>query len=197
MIVIKLKMLKLFLMLMIQIVLIKSNEFIESELLSSPSQETKNISIQESNKRFWDTIYQNSKFNTKSAYNMMSGDNVCFTCPINADTYKSLYENAQRASNLDDTEIPPRVTIAWRSQMPDNRVIFFCRNNTRVVSSPVYLSSENEFEQNLGADSGGQLEYSCEDNKLCLANLKYNYPKKYQCMVKSYVLDVNLNVIGK
>lgn len=189
---------KLFILLLItlQIVLIKSDEIEPFDPLKTLV-ENKNLSINENNKRFWDNIYQNSILYTKSSYNSLSGDNVCFTCPIDRSTYQSLYENAQRGSNLNEGEIPPRVTIAWRSQLADNRVIFFCRNNSRVVSSPIYLSNDNEYDHNMGSDTSGQLDFSCDDNKLCLANLKHNYPKKYQCLVKSYVLDVNLNVIGK
>jgi hypothetical protein len=144
------------------------------------------------NKNFWDNIYQNSILNTKTKYNTLSGEKVCFTCPIDRDTFQSLFHQAELASGTPG-EVPPRTTIAWTTQLSGNRMIFFCRNNTRMSNSPIYLGNDNKDES---AD-GGELDYSCENDRLCLRNLRHNYPENYQCLVKSYVLNVKLNVIGK
>lgn len=172
------------------IALVKCDDDLEQPIL--PQQQNEPQTENEINKLFWDNIYQNSLINTKTKYNSLSGENVCFTCPIDRSTFNSLYTDAAKVSQTPDSRSPPQITIAWSSQLSDNRVIFFCRNNTRIAQSPLFLSSDND----LASDSG-QLEYSCEKNRLCLTNLKYNYPENYQCMVKSYVLNVKLNVIGK
>lgn len=142
------------------------------------------------NKNFWDNIYQNSILNTKTKYNTLSGEKVCFTCPIDRDTFQSLFHQAEQ-STKSPGEVPKRITIAWTTQLSGNRMIFFCRNNTRMSQSPIYLGSDNPD----GTNDGGELDYSCENDRLCLTNLKHNYPENYQCLVKSYVLPVKLNVI--
>ena len=142
------------------------------------------------NKNFWDNIYQNSILNTKTRYNTLAGEKVCFTCPIDRNTFQSLFHQAELASGKPG-EVPPRLTIAWTTQLSGNRMIFFCRNNTRMTRTPIHLGSDTD-----EAD-GGQMDYSCENDRLCLSNLKHNYPENYQCLVKSYVLPVKLNVIGK
>ena len=157
-----------------------------------------------SNKDFWDNIYQNSILNTKTKYNTVSGEKVCFTCPIDRSTFTSLFHQAAKSANTPG-EAPPRITIAWSTQLSENRMIFFCRNNTRMSSAPIYLGSDNENGQQAdfgtirtsGGGDGGELDYSCENDRLCLINLRHNYPENYQCLVKSYVLNVRLNVIGK
>jgi hypothetical protein len=163
-----------------------------------------NLEASESNKQFWDKIYTNSLLNTKTKYNSLSGENVCFTCPIDQTTFDSLYQEAKRTQQQQESsKSPPKITIAWSSQLSNDRVIFFCRNNTRMTSSPIYLSSDQMDSDLIHTDGGSsssdssQLEYSCDNNRLCLTNLKHNYPENYQCMVKSYVLNVKLNVIGK
>lgn len=166
------------------------------------------------NKEFWDQIYQNSMLNTKTKYNSLSGDKVCFTCPIDRNIFTSLYHEAlssaaKEANNDPSTShssgTPPRVTISWATQINENRVIFFCRNNTRIATSPVYLSLGHVDSSSSGDSAGmnaihdtdsGELEYSCENNNLCLLNVKKSYPISYQCFVKSYILNVKLNVIG-
>ena len=155
-----------------------------------------------SNKDFWDNIYQNSILNTKTRYNTLSGEKVCFTCPIDRSTFTSLFHQAAKTANTPG-EAPPRITIAWSTQLSENRMIFFCRNNTRMSSAPIFLGSDNENGQQAdfgtvrGGGDGGELDYSCENDRLCLINLRHNYPENYQCLVKSYVLNVRLNVIGK
>lgn len=142
------------------------------------------------NKNFWDNIYQNSILNTKTKYNTLAGEKVCFTCPIDRNTFQSLFHQAELASGQTG-KVPPRITIAWTTQLSGNRMIFFCRNNTRMTRSPIHLGSDTT------SSDGGQLDYTCENDRLCLTNLKHNYPENYQCLVKSYVLPVKLNVIGK
>jgi hypothetical protein len=151
------------------------------------------------NKKFWDQLYQNSMLNTKTKYNAMSGDKVCFSCPIDRNTFTSLYHDAvDQISN----GTPPRITISWAAQLNENRVIFFCRNNTRLASNPVLLSrtivSQEISEKGniINEDDGSELDYSCENNNLCLINVRRSYPQTYQCFIKSYVLNVKLNVIG-
>ena len=108
---------------------------------------------------------------------------------------------------------PPRITISWATELNENRVIFFCRNNSRIASNPVYLSlgagdrnheeadgaeqDPNAIQSSGGRGESGELEYSCENNNLCLLNVKKSYPLTYKCFVKSYILPVKLNVIGK
>lgn len=172
---------------------------LEPVTLSTASENAINklMPASESNKQFWDNMYQNSLLNTKTKYNSLSGENVCFTCPIDRNTFDSLFREAAKAAGTPDGMAPPRVTITWSSPLTNDRLIFFCRNNTRMTSSPIYLSSDNNDQNSLGASDSGQIEYSCDNNRLCLTNLKHNYPENYQCMVKSYLLNVKLNVIGK
>ena len=168
------------------------------------------------NQDFWDTLHQASMFTKKKPYNILHNEKVCFTCPIDRETFASLYQEAAKSvpggeaglQNMQQTNMPapPRVSISWATQLPENRIIFFCRNNTRIATTPIHLSSDydphtsgNSADES--ARSGGgmvesQLEYSCENNRLCLSNVKNNYPHAYQCYVKSYVLNVKLNVIG-
>lgn len=154
---------------------------------------------------FWEQIYQNSMLNTKSRYNVLNDERVCFTCPIDRATFTSLYHEAldQSSSQAIGTmqSLPP-LTITWAAPLNENRVLFFCRNNSRLTSSPVYLSSDVIVDPPVGGGGNGrqhgaQLEYSCESNRLCLNAVKSFYPKSYQCFVKSYVLNVKLDVIGK
>jgi hypothetical protein len=150
-----------------------------------------------SNKEFWDQIYQNSMLNTKTKYNALSGDKVCFSCPIDRNIFTSLYHEAIDGRS---NGTPPRITISWATQLNENRVIFFCRNNTRIATNPVILSLNQESldkSNSIYENDGSELDYSCENNYLCLINVKKSYPQIYQCFIKSYVLNVKLNVIGK
>ncbi len=194
------------------------------------------------NKEFWDQLYQNSILYSKIKYNSLSGDKVCFTCPIDRTTFSNLYhealissssssnhndnDNNVKSSNLN--EIPPRVTISWATQLNENRIVFFCRNNSRMANNPFHFShsslinnnnnnnkrltihelndidndahiasSDSSSTSTTSNDDINDLEYSCESNKLCLLNVKNTYPQTYQCFVKSYILSVKLNVIGK
>lgn len=145
----------------------------------------------DSSKEFWENMYQYSIVTPRTKFNALSGSRVCFTCPIDRTTFQNLYQEVGRSSHTPANQAPPRVSISWATQMAENRVIFFCRNNSRISSSPVYLASDND------GKTGGELDYSCENNRLCLSNVKSSYPDTYQCMVKSYVLNVKLNVVGK
>lgn len=163
---------------------------------------------------FWEQIYQNSMLNTKSRYSVLNDERVCFTCPIDRTTFTSLYHEALDQSSsqtLGSMQSLPPLTITWAAQLNENRVIFFCRNNSRLTSSPVYLSGDVMGAAGGGAAAaaaaslahhqqqqhGAQLDYSCESNRLCLSSVKSFYPKSYQCFVKSYILNVKLDVIGK
>jgi hypothetical protein len=145
----------------------------------------------QTNKEFWDQMYQNSMINKKTKYDIINGGNICLTCPIDRNTFNSLYNEARVQANISSSsQAPPKLNIGWTSSMSSDRVTFFCRNNSKVVKHPIYLN-KNELSTN------NELEYICEENKLCLINVKSSYPHKYQCLVKSHVLDVQLNVVGK
>lgn len=148
---------------------------------------------------FWEQIYQNSMLNTKSRYNVLNDERVCFTCPIDRATFTSLYHEALDQSSsqaLGTMQSLPPLTITWAAQLNENRVLFFCRNNSRLIAPSISLSGDIASSQN-DRQHGAQLEYSCESNRLCLNSVKSSYPKSYQCFVKSYVLNVKLDVIGK
>ncbi|CAF0842396.1 unnamed protein product [Brachionus calyciflorus] len=149
----------------------------------------------ELNKEFWETLYQNSLLNTRNKYNVLNDEKVCFTCPVDRSTFTSLYHEAIDAMTQQNQQhqAPPRVTISWIAQLNENRVIHFCSNNTRKVNNPLQLSSNGMNSNEVGMST--QLEFSCENNRLCLHNVKNAYPKNYQCLIKSYVLDVKLDVI--
>ena len=151
--------------------------------------ETRPTLIDESNKEFWENFYQNSLLSTKTKYNVINGEKVCFTCPIDRSTFTNLYQEAKQ--DLPADTVPAKISIAWSTQFSENRMIFFCRNNTKIKTGPIYLNNEG---QNSDAS---QLDYSCENSRLCVHNVKLSYPDSYQCLVKSYVLNVKLNVIGK
>jgi hypothetical protein len=145
----------------------------------------------QTNKEFWDQMYQNSMINKKTKYDIINGGNICLTCPIDRNIFNSLYNEARVQANItSSSQAPPKLNIGWTSSMASDRVTFFCRNNSKVVKHPIYLN-KNEL------NSNNELEYICEENKLCLINVKSSYPHKYQCLVKSHVLDVQLNVVGK
>ena len=158
------------------------------------------------NQEFWETLHQNSMFNTRKTYNVPNNEKVCFTCPIDREIFKSLYDAAAGSTHAvyggqKVVPAPPRVSIAWATELPENRLIFFCRNNTKITTSPIHLSSD--YDMNGGGGAGdkslgdSQLDYTCENNRLCLLNAKNSYPHMYKCYVKSHVLNVKLNVIGK
>jgi hypothetical protein len=155
------------------------------------------------NQEFWESLHQNSMFNTRKTYNVPNNEKVCFTCPIDREIFKNLYDAAAGSTHAvyggqKVVPAPPRVSIAWATELPENRLIFFCRNNTKITTSPIHLSSD--YDINGGGDKSlgdSQLDYTCENNRLCLLNAKNNYPHMYKCYVKSHVLNVKLNVIGK
>lgn len=150
------------------------------------------------NKEFWEIMYQNSMLNTRTKYNVLNDEKVCFTCPIDRNIFTSLYHDAldSGAANAQQQhQAPPRVTISWATQLNENRIIFFCKNNTRRATNPLYISSDESSIEN--GMSSTQMEFSCENNRLCLHNVRNSYPKNYQCYVKSYVLNVRMDVIGK
>jgi hypothetical protein len=185
------------------------------------------------NKEFWETIYQNSIFNVRTTYNALSGDRVCMSCPIDRSLYNTLYveamsqagyggaaQNPTRSSSNNNGgsagggsggDYPPRFTISWTTQLGEGRTIFFCRNNTKITSTPVYISINDENDivppgrqpaRGGGGGGGGggptaELDYTCENNRLCLINVRHNFPVAYQCLFKSFIQSVKLNVIGK
>ena len=157
------------------------------------------------NQEFWEVMHQNTRFSDKKSYSVRNDDKVCLTCPIDREIFTNLYQEA--AANTPGfsqklVPAPQRVSISWATEPSENRLIFFCRNNTKITSGPVALNSDYDAQ---GGSSGGQdrgvsdtqLDYTCENNRLCLLNAKKSYPHIYKCYVKSYVLNVNLNVIGK
>lgn len=153
------------------------------------------LSVVESDKDFWENLYQNSLLNTRNKFNVLNGEKVCFTCPVDRNTFSNLYQESASPLSNQEHQLPPKVTISWIAQLNGNRVIPFCSNNTRKVPNPLQLSSNG-----LNSDEAGistQIEFSCENNRLCLHNVKNSYPNNYQCLIKSYALDVKLDVIGK
>jgi hypothetical protein len=153
-------------------------------------QATQNVNnYVQSNKDFWETMYQNSMLNKKTRYDILSSGSVCFTCPIDRAMFQNLYNEARAQSNQSGSIAPPRISIGWSSEV-NNRFIFFCKNNSKDFAK-VPLLPDGEY------GSGGEIEYVCEDNKLCLLNVKPNYPQKYKCYAKSHVVNVNMNVVGR
>jgi hypothetical protein len=152
------------------------------------------------NKEFWESMYQNSILNTKRRYNVLNGDRICFTCPIDRNTFTQLYNDARKSSKLNSNQAPPPITIVWAAELTQKRLIFFCRNNTKISQRPIYLTNEISSEGHsspLDHSSAAELEYSCEHNRLCLNDVKNSYPDTYQCSIKSFVSNVKMNVIGK
>jgi hypothetical protein len=168
------------------------------------------------NKEFWETIYQNSLFNVRTTYNALSGDRVCMSCPIDRSLYNTLYldamaqvgdgslNSAKSFSKNGATEYPPRFSISWTTQLGEGRTIFFCRNNTKITPTPVYISVDDENDivpsgrqRPRGGSTTAELDYTCENNRLCLINVRHNFPTTYQCLFKSFIQSVKLNVIGK
>jgi hypothetical protein len=162
----------------------------KNELFSSQKKDT--------NKEFWDLLYQNSMLNSKVKYNSLNGDKVCFVCPVDRNIFTSLYHDALAINYGKNNGTPNRITISWATQFNENRIVFFCRNNTKIALNPVILSYSNDLDglNNVNDNNVSELDYICENNKLCLINVKKSYPQTYQCFIKSYVLNVKLNVIG-
>ena len=143
------------------------------------------------NREFWESIFQNSILNTKRRYNVLQDDRVCFTCPIDSNTFSLLYKEAHK-SQKDNPQHLPAISISWSTEVNPERLIFFCRNNTKISSIPIYLNS-----QVVGRNSKqDELKYSCEHNRLCLEDVKKTYPETYQCSIKAYVATVKMNVLG-
>lgn len=150
------------------------------------------------NKEFWEQIYQNSMLNTRTRYSVLNDERVCFTCPIDRGIFNSLYAEAMDQTNISNLQSLPPLTITWAAQLNEQRVLFFCRNNSRLSTNPIHLSSNDLTSSGtVYTSTGTELEYSCENHRLCLTNVKNSFPKNYQCFVKSYVLNVRLDVIGK
>ena len=153
------------------------------------------------NKEFWESMYQNSILNTKRRYNVLNGDRICFTCPIDRNTFTQLYTDARKSSKLNSNQAPPPITIVWAAELSQKRLIFFCRNNTKISQRPIYLTNEiaasDGHVSSIDHSSAAELEYSCEHNRLCLNDVKNSYPDTYQCSIKSFVSNVKMNVIGK
>lgn len=152
------------------------------------------------NKEFWESMYQNSILNTKRRYNVLNGDRICFTCPIDRNTFTQLYNDARKSSKLNSNQAPPPITIVWAAELSQKRLIFFCRNNTKISQRPIYLTNEianDGHSSSIDHSSAAELEYSCEHNRLCLNDVKNSYPDTYQCSIKSFVSNVKMNVIGK
>ena len=153
------------------------------------------------NKEFWESMYQNSILNTKRRYNVLNGDRICFTCPIDRNTFTQLYNDARKSSKLNSNQAPPPITIVWAAELSQKRLIFFCRNNTKISQRPIYLTNEiaasDGQSSSIDHSSAAELDYSCEHNRLCLNDVKNSYPDTYQCSIKSFVSNVKMNVIGK
>ncbi len=143
------------------------------------------------NREFWESIFQNSILNTKRRYNVLQDDRVCFTCPIDSNTFSLLYKEAHK-SKKDNPQHLPSISISWSTEVNPERLIFFCRNNTKISTIPIYLNS-----QLIGKNpKQDELKYSCEHNRLCLEDVKKNYPETYQCSIKAYVASVKMNVLS-
>lgn len=151
-----------------------------SQLNESQIMLTKNAASE-----FWDTFYQWSLADIpKTSYNIMEGNNVCFTCPIDYATFNEL------RSKHSDT-----ASVTWTANFPNGRKIFFCQNNKKVSSSPIQLLES--FEANGNYKSSALLEFGCENFRLCLINVKYIYANSYECSIKEFIKSVKLNPISK
>ena len=170
---------------------VSGQEFLRKALYSSDEKEA-------ANKEFWDRLYHNAFSNTKTKYDVLNGDRVCLTCPIDRAMYNNLYHEVAGAYNTSSNQVPPRVSITWTSQLPNDHTIFYCRNNMRVNQMPAVQNYDTDgySEQQRGRGSG-EVDFTCENNQLCLRNVRYHYPDSYQCLIRSYVQSVKLNVIGK
>jgi hypothetical protein len=141
------------------------------------------FSVSESNKDFWDIMYHNS-MNLKTKFTRMNGEKVCFTCPIDRSAYTELYKNAMERADDEQREArsPDRTSINWSTKLSNNIDILLCRNNSKQQRSSLV---------------SGELDYTCENDRLCLIGVTYTYPRAYQCYVKSYAFKVQLEVVGE
>ena len=177
---------------------------------------------QSSNKEFWDNLYQNSIMNTKKRYDVVNSANVCLQCPISREAFTTLHTDAKlrsaggnlthnRYGQMMSAPAPPRVTIMWASES-STHMTYYCKNGRNLHnqrSSSNSNANNNNNNNNQVAEAARQqsasasqsdqqdVEFVCEDTRLCLLNVRSHYPSQYKCMVKSNVFDVKMNVIGK
>lgn len=171
---------------------VSSNDY-ESYYEESPTLKSLNVdrSSSSATQEFWNTLYQWSIADPpKTKYNVMDGNNVCLTCPIDRAMYYSL--RGDHSSKY----TPPIVSITWTANLPNNRKVFFCRNNTRINDGTVQIFGSYDA-NGVQQRSGGDLAYACENYKLCLLDVKYYYAGMYECNIKTFVKSVQLNPIGK
>jgi hypothetical protein len=145
------------------------------------------------NDEFWKVINTQSIIHSSNSYNGIIGEKICFTCPISRQIYNDLYDEKSRLANTPG-EAPPRLVISWYVHK-NNRVVYLCKNDTKINSyDPIYVSKTTQHYQTNYIDDN-QLDFSCENQRLCLNYLKNGSPENYFCNIASKHLNVKLKVL--
>ena len=143
------------------------------------------------NKQFWDQLQIKSILNNPSTYNVYAGEKVCFTCPIGNKMFSELFAIESRKSNTPLIG-PPKLPIKWTSYI-SAKTVNLCSNNTKQTTNDILLDL---FKLPASLDiEDSKLEYTCENDQLCLINSKHNYPEDFTCVLPYKSLGIKLNVL--
>ena len=152
-----------------------------------------NASLDSTNKEFWERLNIASYAPTKSVYNTYVGQNICMTCPIDRTLYRALIhrgknELQRKMGDHYNGEMPNKILINW-STFINGKLINLCSNNTKSTKNAIFLPYMKSREEST------ILEFTCENDRVCLNNMKNFYPKSFTCNYGFESFEVTSNVL--
>ena len=149
--------------------------------------------LDSSNKEFWERLNIASYAPTKTAYNTYVGQNICMTCPVDRTLYRALLHRGKndlqrKMGDHYNGEMPNKILINW-STFVGGKLINLCSNNTKSSKNAVFLPYTKRKEEST------ILDYTCEDDRVCLYNMKNFYPKVFSCNYGFESFEVTSNVV--
>lgn len=130
------------------------------------------------NKEFWDILNIRSITNTASEIDAYIGEKICFTCPVDREGYHYLIKNGLDNNNIHNDDPPARLQINWNVKK-SNLKSPICKNNEKS-----YIDTSNKMEK---------LYYTCNDDKLCINNIKLTDPSLFTCQISTLEFEVKIN----
>lgn len=147
-----------------------------------------------SNKEFWDRLNINSYSAPKLTYNTYLGQGVCMSCPVDRNLYRSLLAKgkSQIRKQLGDHytgETPDKLVIRW-SSLINGQFTPLCANNTKSTKNTIFLNYGRKFDL-----EPTNLDYTCENERLCIWKVKNFYPKSYSCSIDNNNFEITSNTL--
>ena len=152
------------------------------------------------NKEFWEILQLKAILNPKTTYNAFEGETICISCPINKESYLKLYDTAMLSSNTGpvyesllnphlNRDPPKPLPIIW--SLPNMKAL--CDNNVKLL----YDINRDNYKNTTLSKFDLKPDFSCDNNQLCLSNVKIGLPEKYFCHIGGQKMKADINIRGK